>query len=187
MKTGVVLEEEPERPRAITVIGWIWIVVGGLYFLRGVVDLVMWKALQPAAPALLREVESRDPELRFLRPMFEHLTAIKFAQLIAGAAVAFSAYQFLRLRPRARVVIQIVCWIVLCYVLALAALWIRIWTRAFALAPDDPRFAGSHGRISLALGLGVSLALATALIVVIVLLRSSDVRHVFERRDVRVD
>ncbi|HYT31260.1 MAG TPA: hypothetical protein VEO37_01595 [Thermoanaerobaculia bacterium] len=182
----MVMEEEPERPRAVTVIGWIWIVVGGLYFLRSIVDLVMWRALQPAAPALLRELESRDPELRFVRPMFEHLTAIKIAQLIAGVAVVFLAYELLRLRPRARVGIQIVCWIVLCYVFAFAALWIRIWTRALALAPDDPRFAGPHGRLTLALGLGLSAALATGLIVMIVLLRSSQMRHAFERPDVRV-
>jgi hypothetical protein len=179
-------EEETERPRAVTVIGWVWLVVGGLYFLRSVVDLVMWRALQPAAPALLRELESRDPELRFLRPMFEHLTAIKIAQLIAGLAVVFLAYELLRLRPRARVGIQVVCWIVLCYVFAFAALWIRIWTRALALAPDDPRFAGSHGQISLALGLGLSAALATGLIVMIVLLRSSQMHHAFERPDARV-
>jgi len=181
----MITEEDPERPRAVTVIGWIWIVVGGLYLLRSVVDLVMWRALQPAAPALLREVESRDPELRFLRPMFEHLTEIKIAQLIGGVAVVFLAYRFLRLRPRARLGIQIVCWIVLCYVLGFGALWIRIWTRALALAPDDPRFAGSHGRISLALGLGLSAALATGLIVMIVLLRSSQMRYAFERPDAR--
>jgi len=146
---------------------------------------VMWRALQPAMPALLQEVESRDPEIRFLHPLFEHLTAIKIAQLVAGAAVVLLASQFLRLRPRARVAIQAVCWIVLCYVLAFAALWIRIWTRALALAPDDPRFAGSHGRNILALGLGLSAALATGLIVMIVLLRSSQVRHAFERPDAR--
>ena len=180
------MEEEPERPRAVTVIGWIWIVVGGLYFLRSVVDLVMWRALQPAAPALLREVESREPEIRFLHPLLEHLTAIKIAQAIAGVAVVVLAYRFLRLRPRARVAIQTVCWIVLCYVFAFAALWIRIWTRALALAPDDPRFAGSHGRISLALGLGLSGTLATGLIIMVVLLRSSRMRHAFERPDARV-
>ena len=177
------MEEEPERPRAVTVIGWIWLVVGGLYFLRSVVDLVMWRALQPAAPALLHEIESRDPEIRFLHPLFEHLTAIKIAQAIAGVAVVVLAYRFLRLRPRARVGIQTICWIVLCYVFGFAALWIRIWTRALALAPDDPRFAGSHGRISLALGLGLSAALATGLIVMIALLRSSRMRHAFERPD----
>ncbi len=90
------MEEEPQRPKAVTVIGWIWVVVGGLYLLRSVVDLVMWKALQPAAPALLREVERQDPE-----------------------------------------------------------------------------------------GLGVSVALASGLIVMIVLLRSSQVRHAFERPDAR--
>lgn len=181
----MVMDEEPERPRAVTVIGWIWIVVGSLYFLRSMVDLVMWKALQPAAPALLREIESRDPEIRFLHPLFEHLTAIKFAQAIAGVAVVFLAYRFLRLRPRVRVGIQIICWIVLCYVFAFAALWIRIWTRALALAPDDPRFAGPHGRLTLALGLGLSAALATGLIVMIVLLRSSQMRRAFERPDAR--
>lgn len=177
------MEEEPDRPKAVTVIGWIWLVVGGLYSLRIVVDLVMWKALQPAAPALLREVERQDPELRFLRPMFEHLTAIKIAQLVAGVSVVFLAYELLRLRPRARVGIQVACWIVLCYVLAFAALWIRIWTRALALNPGDPRFAGSHGLMALALGLGVSAALATGLIVMIVLLRSSEIRHAFARPD----
>jgi hypothetical protein len=181
----MVMEEEPDRAKAVTVIGWIWLVVGGLYLLRSVVDLVMWKALQPAAPALFREVEGRDPELRFLRPMFEHLTAIKFAQLAAGAAVVLLAYRFLRLRPRARVAIQAVCWIVLCYVLAFAALWIRIWTRALALALGDPRFAGAHGRIALGLGLGICVALATGLIVMIVVLRSSEMRHAFERPDAR--
>jgi hypothetical protein len=179
MNTGIVLEEERERPKAVTVIGWIWLVVAGLYCLRGVVDLVMWRALQPAAPALFEEAERRDPEIRFLRPLFEHLTAIKIAQLVAGIAVVVLAYRFLRLRPRARVAIQVVCWIVLCYVLAFAALWTRIWTRAFALAPDDPRLSGTHGRIALAAGLALCAALAAGLLLMIRSLRSFPVRDAF--------
>jgi hypothetical protein len=179
MKSGVVIEEESERPKAVTVIGWIWLVAAGLYFLRSVVDLVMWRALQPAAPALFREVERRDPEMRLLRPMFEHLTAIKIGQLVAGATVVLLASQFLRLRPRARVAIQVVCWIVLCYVLAFAALWVRIWTRALELAPDDPRFAGSHGRIALVAGLAMSGALSVGLVLMIRSLRSARMRAAF--------
>src|SRR5260370_33267587 len=95
----MVMEEEADRAKAVTVIGWIWLVVGGLYFLRSVVDLVMWKALQPAAPALLREVESRDPEIRFLHPLFEHLTASKIAQATAGVADGVCAYQCAWLPP----------------------------------------------------------------------------------------
>jgi hypothetical protein len=49
--------EERERPKAVTVIGWLWLVLAGLYLLRSLVDLVIWKALGPAAPTLLGAIE----------------------------------------------------------------------------------------------------------------------------------
>jgi len=176
--------EERERPKAVTVIGWLWLVLAGLYLLRSLVDLVIWKALGPAAPTLLGAIERREPELAFLRPLFEHLTQLKIAQALAAIAVGFLAYQLLRLAPWARVAVQVICWIVLAYVVGFSVLWVRIWMTAPVQGEADPRLAGfSHGTIGLLVGFGVCLALAVGLVVMIALLRSSRVRGAFERSE----
>ena len=173
-------EGEAERPRAVTVIGWVWLVAAVLFLLRSLLDLVIWKMLQPAAPSLFAAAERQSPQMSFLRPLFEHLTTVKIIEAVAAAAVVVVASQFLRLRAWARVAVQAVCWLTLGYVVSFAVLWVGIWTHMTAEPAGSPMSSSySHRTIGLVGGIAVCLFFAAGLVAMIALLRSSRVRTAF--------
>jgi hypothetical protein len=45
-------EEGAERPKAVTIIGRVWLVVAVLSLCRVLVNLAVWTVLQPDAPSL---------------------------------------------------------------------------------------------------------------------------------------
>jgi hypothetical protein len=172
------LEEERSRPKAVTVIGWLWLVLGGLFFLRTLVNMVLWKILKPDMLTFL-DMFGQVPEAqqKLLRPLFEHLSTLQIVEAILSAAVVVIAIQFLHLAPWARAGMQAVCWLVLVSVAAFGAFWFWLWGTVVAAAP--PAHASSFGRIGLIAGLAVCLAVAAGLVVMIALLRGSRVRSAF--------
>lgn len=168
--------EEPVRPRAVTAIGWLWLVAAVLFLLRAVLNLVVWRILQPDMPGILALDAEAATRLRFLRPVFEHLTEIQAAEAILSAAVIVLAIEFLQLREWARVGVQAVCWLALVYVAAFGSFWFWLWKR-LVVAPHS--LTGSSERIGLIAGLAFCLAAAAGLVVMIALLRSSRIRAAF--------
>jgi hypothetical protein len=172
--------EEAPRPQAVTVIGWVWLILGILFLLRAVVNIVLWKMLQPDMLAFLDAfggVPRQQQEM--LRPLFEHLAALQTGEAILSAAVAVVAIQLLRLRPWARAGMQAVCWLVLACVGAFGVFWVWLCGSIAAAVPSSSMTA--FGRIGLAAGLAVCLAVAAGLTVMIVLLASARVREAFRR------
>jgi hypothetical protein len=173
-------QEEPERPKAVTVIGRLWLIVAGFFVAQNVVDLILWKILQPAMPSLLELARQREPQTRFLGPLLEHYAAWKTIQILLAASVGIAAFFFLRLRPWARLAIQAVCWIVLFYFAAFGVFWTRIWGRAFVESVKTRSLsARSHGAITFLAGVGVCLAIVAGLTWLIGLLRSRRVKAAF--------
>ena len=166
-------EVQPERPKPVTAIGWIWLVLGGVFFLRCLLDLIAWKLVQPATPTIVAFALERSPQTAFLRPLLEHFTAIRVIEAVASLCVAVAAYQMLRLRPWARIVVEGACWVVLTYVVCFAVFWVAVWgTQAPVPVPTRETFA-------LLAGLAVCVAMAASLAIMIRLLRSGAVRAAF--------
>jgi hypothetical protein len=171
-------EEETSRPKTVTVIGWLWLVLGALFFLRALVNMVLWKILKPDMLTFL-DMFGQVPEAqqKLLRPLFEHMTTLQTVEVILSAAVVVIAIQFLRLRPWARAGMQAVCWLALVSVAAFGAFWVWLWGTVVAAAP--PAHASSFGRIGLIAGLAFCLAVAAGLAVIIALLRTPRIRSAF--------
>ena len=172
--------EGTERPRSVTVLGWLWLVVAVFGLGKALVNLAVWKVLEPAAPSLFGNLADRVPRLPFLRPLLSHLTLVISAQALWWAAVVVAAIGLLRLRRWARVTIQGVCWALLAYILGFAVFWATLWPEvpvrgASAASPATFR-AGEFAGL-----LAVSAFVGAALITMIVLLRSRKVREAFAR------
>ncbi len=168
--------EEPIRPRAVTVIGWLWLVFAVLLLFRSVVNLVVWRILEPDMPELLALDGASPLQLPFLRPLLEHVTAIQAAQAIVASAVIFLSIELLRLRPWARVAFQALCWLVIATVAFFAAFWVWLWGRLAALSETPAR---SLENIGILAGLAFCFAVAAGMAVMIALLRGSRVRAAF--------
>jgi hypothetical protein len=161
---------EPERPKAVTVIGWIWLVLGAMSLFKTAVNFIMWRALQPAIPSLVALAIQRDPTTRYLNPLLEHYGLVLGMQALLAAAIGVSAYFLLQLRPWARVAIQTVCWLGIVYLACFAVFWLFIMSSPTA----RPR-----GQVPTSVGILICAALAVGLVVMIGMLRSRRLRAAF--------
>src|SRR4051794_16197569 len=100
--------EPGERPRAISVIGWLTIAFSALLTAKALIDLVVWKAMGPAVPRLLGMAGDPSVSSPSVRMVLGHIVEIKLAQAALWVGVACIGIGLLRLRPWARVAMQAV-------------------------------------------------------------------------------
>ena len=175
------LEPEVQRPKAVTVIGWIWLVFGGYLFFRGILDVVLWKILGPVLPALADAARDQPAGMPSMDVLLRFTRLITVFKVVFGAFAFVSAWQLLRLRRPARVAMQAVAYLQLTYFVCFAAFWAWLWPRAAAANADNPMFSsGRYGPVGLIAGLAVTAIFAAALVVQIVTLRSAPVRAAFD-------
>jgi len=168
-----------ERPRAVTVIGWIWLVVAALRFADGFLGCIVWKVggLDRGVPLL--SLRASELQLRALGLDFfmRHATELLVAQILLAAAVAYAAFELLRLKPWARRAIEAFAWLGILVTLAIAV-YTFAWTVAVARATpaedEQIRIAGLFAAIVIAL-IGSALFGGT-----IYFLRRPAVRRAFE-------
>jgi hypothetical protein len=171
--------EPAERPRSISVIGWTTLVVAALLASKALIDLAVWKVMGPAMPTLLGA--SRDPSLNvpYVRTVLAHLTEIKLAQAVAWIGVVFIGVGLLRLKPWARVALQVVGVCNLLYFAGILALWARAWT-APGIDPSVPPLSETSRLAVLVGGVAVGLAFAAVVVCMIVVLRRPRIRQAFD-------
>lgn len=178
------VESEPERPRAVTIIGWVWVVVAVVSLCRALVNLAVWSVLEPAAPSLFGNVLSQTPNLWLVRPLLDHMKLMMSLQAVWWIAVGVSAFGLLRLRPWARVAMQGVAWALLAYTLLFAIFWLTIFRAIPGPGAGGPQFSGSaHRTLILVGGLAACALIAAALVTMIRPLRSAAVRQAFRREE----
>jgi hypothetical protein len=184
-KTGneVMLPEQnigTERPRAVTIIGRLSLVVAVFGLCKNLVNLAIWKTLEPDAPSLFRNALAETP--RFLHLLLAHAGALMTVQALWWAFVVIAAIGLLRLRPWARVAFQGICWAVLAYATLFGIFWTAVWPTLPARGASAPAApAESYRVIGLVFGLTTSAAVAAGLITMIALLRRPKVREAFDR------
>lgn len=173
--------ELSERPKAVTVIGWVFLVASLLYVLRSALNLIILEILQATAPELLLRlaVLSRPwvPEW-----LLRNTGAIYAGQVAFSIAVAYCAWGFLALKPWARRFLQVICLVLLAFDAGFAVFWLGLWTgagggRVAAL----PSTASRHGQI-LYSGLLVLATWAVLLGLALFFLQSAAVRGAFTPR-----
>ena len=173
------LEPRPEedRPRAVTLIGVVWLIFGVFRVLSGLVGLAIWQfgGLQEMSAG--KGFFSELPGGWVLRLGFRHFGVSLLLQIVVGIAIAISAYALLRLRPWARPAVEAFCWLGLTFVVCFGAMWVLFWTRV-PQAAARPAWTGSVG---VAVTLGICGGLAAAFIAMIRSLRRPEIRGTFGR------
>src|SRR5262245_37515882 len=134
------LEPEIERPRAVGVIGWIWLIFGGYLFFRGILDVVVWKILGSVLTALAAGARAKTLETPIIAGVLRFSRVISVGKILFGAFAFVSAWQLLRLRRPARVAMQAVAYVQLVYLACFAAFWSWLWPRVAAARANDPSF-----------------------------------------------
>ncbi len=173
--------DSSDRPRAVTAIGWTSLVIAALFVARALIDLVIWRIMRPAIPALLASSAGGNPAPEYLRPLLEHLTELKVAQVIFWASVAVCAAGLLRMRSWARVAMQAACGILAAYCVAIALVLVRAWVRIPAGDRRVGELSESHRVMAFSAVLCLCALLASGLVGLVFLLRSARAKEAFAR------
>jgi len=167
----------PERPRPITVIGWLWLVASALRVLQSALSYVIWRAggLDRGLPPLLL---GRVQMPHAVDTMIRHLGTAILGQGLVAAAIGWSAWKLLELRPWARVAIEAAAWAFLLLTVLLVALLIVGFTGGLPGPEWHSEAWGSPARrVGLVCGVGLpAMGLFGA---TIYFLRRPDVRRAF--------
>jgi len=166
-----------ERPRAVVVIGWVWILYAAVKLFGGVWGLIVWRLggvhdFLVAKPRLM--VPATLP-MGLLQKVFGSFGVAVTGQIVFASGVLVAAVALLRLRSWARTAIEVLSWIGLCYVTLFAAVWIWVWRRTSTDATQTP----SSRFLALSITLGVVVVLGYAFVSMIRVLRRDDVRRAF--------
>lgn len=159
-------------------IGWVWIVLAVVLMLKALVNLLTVTVLRTTAPTLLQAMSERLANGPFSRWLIQNAGVVFVAQAFSWLLVGLCAWSFLRLRPWARVAMQVICCLGLCYGWALAVLWIKLWQKT-GLASAGAELTEARRSVALFAGLAVWILFGAVLAVWLGLLRSSRVRGAF--------
>jgi len=175
MSSAASIPPPAERPTAVTVIGWVWIVYGALKLMGGAWALAALRLGGGLGDALAGPGFPTFLPARILQGAFGSLALGLKVQMIFAAAVTFAAVSLLRLRSWARSAIEVLCWFSLCYVATFTLGWIWLWRRVSVGAPRPASFRF----IGLTVAIGAAIVLGLAFASMIRALRNDEVRRAF--------
>lgn len=166
-----------KRPGLVLAIGWGFIVLAIFMILSGLSGL-------PSA-AFMEEVASDLPEAdtgyRKLPALFkvflfsmEHITELSLLCIFIALVVLVAGIFFLRMKPWARVVLEVFSWFALVLIIGIGFLWADVW-----MGGQDP--SATFSMFGVTMGLVIMLLYAAVPITALVLLRDRSVRAAFRK------
>lgn len=172
-----------ERPRAVTIVGWIWLVAAALRFLNALLGLLVWKVggLDRGLPFLA--LHSGELKLRILAldKMMRNATWILVLQVLVAAALGYAAFELLRQKGWAKSVIVAASWI---GIAVMAGVGAYVYASTVQVALESPEAASEIRTAGIAAGVFVALMGALFFGGTIFLLRRPDVRRAFSAASV---
>jgi len=109
-----------ERPTCVTVIGWAWIVIGGLMCFSALMGIFMSLSMQQ----MMRTHPHMDQEVP---AFFRYFALIALGQVAVGALGLAAGINFLRLAEWARKVLLVVTTLLFLFVVGFGVFWVITW------------------------------------------------------------
>lgn len=172
----------PERPRAVTIVGWIWLVAAALRFVNGLLGLVVWKVggLDRGLPFLPERMGGVEVRVVGMEAMMGRATEILVAQVLVSGFVAFAAFELLRLKAWSRTAIDAVSWL---GIAGMAGLGVYVYASTARLALESPAEAATIRMAGAGAGVFIAVLGAAFFGGTIYFLRRADVRRAFAPSD----
>ncbi len=111
---------EEKRPTCVTVIGWAWIVIGGLTSLSAIMALFASLVIGQMSQAHLEAQESIPGIFRFFPLLAIVQIGVAVLWLVAGI-------NFLKLKPWSRSILEASSWLLLLFVIGFGIFWLFGW------------------------------------------------------------
>jgi hypothetical protein len=179
-KREVPMEDSRMRPRAVALVGGIYMLVGFFMLLSGGAAIASMLLVDTAAQSGMAESLSGAPAMLKVTVVFvRYFGAVAVFQVIAAVAVIVSAVQFLKLRAWARAALEVFTWLSLVAAIFIGGLWAYSWAKMTAAMPPEmtaPLSPGAFSLIGAALWAGLALVIVAVSAVMIRFLRDEAVR-----------
>jgi hypothetical protein len=107
---------QEKRPTCVTVIGWAWIIIGGLMCLSAIMALF--------SSVMIREMSQTDPNIPFIFKIFPILAIVQVCIAVIGL---ISGINFLKLKAWSRSTLEILTWLFLIFILGFMIYWVFNW------------------------------------------------------------
>ncbi len=170
--TAIEAPEPPAaRPRSVTIVGTVFLLLASLRFLLDLLGWIVWK-LGNAGPVVAFFLPRGGRGLVPVDSVIRHFPTVLAVQGTVAACVAWISLDFLRLRPWARPALELVAWVALAVITAVAGALVFEWTRLAA----GPEASGLAASVAVLLVLDLLLGAA------IRAMRRPDVRLAFRGR-----
>jgi len=168
-----------KRPTCVTVIGWFWIITGGLAIMSGLMSAVITHTFSGGMTeehfAAMRK-SGEDPE--FIILIFQHFLEFALLQVCVAIVAVVSGINLLRLRAWARPVLEGLSWLTLLFVIGFTCFFISEVGTGFGVHKGDFMF--------LIMGCIVMLSYLVPLIIMISYLRGKKVRAALSQRNTEI-
>ena len=111
---------QEKRPTCITVIGWAWIILGGLMFFSAIMALF--------SSVMIRQRSQSEPEaLKNMPAIFKFFPFIAIGQIGVALLGFISGINFLKLKIWARNVLEVLTWLLLLFIVGFMIFWVFSW------------------------------------------------------------
>ncbi len=107
---------QEKRPTCVTVIGWAWIIIGGLMCLSA--GMALFSTIMITT---MMQEEQDAPLIFYIFPL------LAIVQIGIGSLGVVAGIQFLKLKAWARSALEVLTWLFLLFVLGFMVFWLIIW------------------------------------------------------------
>lgn len=156
---------EENRPTCVSVIGWAWIVIGGLMCFAAIMGLLGFLIIDRITQGQMRSPHVW-PVLYTIYPF------LSVGQIVLGAFGLFSAFRFLRMESWARTALEILSWFLLFCVVGWGIIWV-----AFAVFGSSVHRLPGPGLLGALMGALISAIYAIPVGIMLKYLRGEKVRN----------
>ena len=152
---------QEKRPTCVTVIGWAWIIIGGLMILSAIMALF--------SSAMICEMAQNDPDMPFIFKIFPLIIVV---QISVAALGLISGINFLKLKVWSRAVLEGLTWLLLIFIIGFMVFWVFNWVSMSS--GHGPRSFGIMGAV---MGVIISGIYGVPLGIMLKYLRGTKVRN----------
>lgn len=180
---GASMGPEISRPTSVTVISWVWIVIGCLMILGGAMGFFSYTMMQEMSGGQAFPSELPPDVPGSFKPMmviFSNFQIIAALQVFIAIIAIVSGIQFLKLRSWARTTLEGLTWLSLTYIIVFGLYWIYMWVSMTGSIPQEHMQPGMEyfKYFGVIMGTIVNLIFGAPLVIMLIKLRGSVIRNV---------
>jgi TRAP-type C4-dicarboxylate transport system permease small subunit len=164
------------RPTGITITAWLWIVMGVLMALSGLMGVFAYSMMQQmGSPPMPSDAPAGYVPMN---KMFQYFGALLVAQTVAAILAVSAGIALLYLKAWARTTLEILSWLAFLYCVGFGIFWVYTWISMTGHAPtgETPFDTSTFQIMGAVMGLVVILVFAAPLWIMIRYLRGNEVR-----------